>query len=231
MKRILLLEDDMTLNDGIVAAFMTDDYDFTRCGTIREAKAAGQTFDLYLLDVNLPDGSGMTFAGELRRANVAAPIALLTVRDMETDIVCGLETGADDYITKPFTLMVLRAHVHALLRRSARDLELPSDVYDRAGFRFDFAHMQFYKDGRPIDLSKTEQRLLRILTGSRNRIVPREHLIERLWSDGADFVDENALSVTIRRLRAKLEPHPARPVYIKTAYGLGYKWDEGVDEV
>lgn len=227
MKRILLLEDDRTLNNGITAAFAADDYEFTCCFTIAEARAAGPDYDLYLLDVNLPDGDGVAFCQELRRRQTVAPIALMTVKDMEMDIVYGLEAGADDYLTKPFTLMVLRAHVHALLRRTVRaGVEQPG-VYRYREFYFDFQRMEFRKKEERIELSKTEQKLLNLLTENKNHIVPRGLLMEKLWSDGSDYVDENALSVMIKRLRTKLETHPARPEFIKTAYGLGYKWDEG----
>ena len=134
------------------------------------------------------------------------------------DEVTGLEAGADDYITKPFSLAVLRARVNAQLRRSA---PVKPDRIELNGFIFDFAQLEFSKDSTIIDLSKTEQRLLRLLVENRGRTLPRELLLEKVW-DGGEFVDENALSVAVRRLRIKLGDAP-----IKTVYGVGYTWEAG----
>jgi DNA-binding response OmpR family regulator len=135
-------------------------------------------------------------------------------------MVTGLENGADDYITKPFSLAVLRARVDALLRRTSYAmLKIVSN-----GFMFDFAAMRFEKNGQPVELSKTEARLLQILYANRGQAVPRERLLELIWQDGTEYVDENALSVAVRRLRAKLEDEPSNPRYIKTVHGIGYKW-------
>jgi len=143
---------------------------------------------------------------------------LLTANDLELDEVTGLEAGADDYITKPFSLAVLRARVNAQLRRSA---PVKPDRIELNGFIFDFAQLEFSKDSTIIDLSKTEQRLLRLLVENRGRTLPRELLLEKVW-DGGEFVDENALSVAVRRLRIKLGDAP-----IKTVYGVGYTWEAG----
>lgn len=143
---------------------------------------------------------------------------MLTANDLELDEVTGLEAGADDYITKPFSLAVLRARVNAQLRRSA---PVKPDRIELNGFIFDFAQLEFSKDSTIIDLSKTEQRLLRLLVENRGRTLPRELLLEKVW-DGGEFVDENALSVAVRRLRIKLGDAP-----IKTVYGVGYTWEAG----
>ena len=170
--------------------------------------------------MNLPDGSGLELLRRVRRSS-AVPAILLTVNDMELDEVTGLEAGADDYITKPFSLAVLRARVAAQLRRgrskSRERLEL-------GPFSFDFQAMDFRREGKAVELSKTEQRLLRVLVENRGRTLPRSLLVDRVWTDGAEYVDENALSVTVKRLRGKLEQDPANPEYIKTVYGIGYTW-------
>lgn len=140
---------------------------------------------------------------------------------METDVVTGFELGADDYITKPFSLMVLRARVGVQLKKSRYSL---ADSTQLDNFSFSFERMEFIKNGTPIELSKTEQKLLRILINNRGNTVSRDHLIDSIWTDGAEYVGENALSVTIKRLRDKLEDHPSSPQYIKTVYGLGYTW-------
>ena len=146
---------------------------------------------------------------------------LLTANDLELDEVTGLEAGADDYITKPFSLAVLRARVNAQLRRGG---SAPAAVVTVGPFTFAFDRMEFRRDGIPIELSRTEQKLLRVLVENRGHAVSRTALVERVWSDGAEFVEENALSVTVKRLRAKLERDPARPDYIRTVYGIGYTW-------
>ena len=153
------------------------------------------------------------------RQGEAVPVILLTANDLEMDVVTGLESGADDYITKPFSLAILRARVNAQLRRRVKFSCVELD-----GFRFDFERMAFWKNGEPIELSKTEQKLLRLLVENRGQTVSRGVLVDRIWTDRADFVDENALSVTVKRLRVKLEDDPSSPQYLKTVYGLGYTW-------
>ena len=190
----------------------------THCGTCLQAtdRLRGAVFDLLIFDVNLPDGSGLELLRERRQNGDVTPAILLTANDLELDEVTGLEAGADDYITKPFSLAVLRARVNAQLRRS---VPVNLDRIELNGFLFDFARLEFSKGGALIDLSKTEQRLLRLLVENRGRTLPRELLLEKVW-DGGAFVDENALSVAVRRLRAKLGNAP-----IKTVYGVGYTWE------
>ena len=151
----------------------------------------------------------------------STPVILLTANDLELDEVTGLEAGADDYITKPFSLAVLRARVNAQLRRSACAAPRALSV---GPFTFDFDRMDFRRDGVAVELSKTEQRLLRVLLENCGHAVPRATLVDRVWTDGAEFVEENALSVTVKRLRSKLEADPAKPDYLKTVYGIGYIW-------
>ena len=221
MKRILIVEDDRALGDGVRLALQHPELEAVLCRTLAEARPAleCQPFDLAILDVNLPDGSGLELLRQLRQSS-SLPVILLTANDMETDIVTGLESGADDYITKPFSLAVLRARVNAQLRRG----EPAADRVDLPPFSFDFGLMEFRKDGVLIELSKTEQKLLRLLVENRGRTLTRAALVDRVWTDGAEYVDENALSVTVKRLRNKLEDIPSRPQYLKTVYGLGYTW-------
>jgi len=223
MKKILLLEDDEALSTGIVMAMNRENYEFTQCFTISETREVlkGQIFDLIILDINLPDGSGLELCHKIRENN-KTPIILLTARGTELDIVAGLETGADDYITKPFSLMVLRARVNALFRRLEPE-EKTSD-YQTGPFIFHFKVMDFLKNNTSIDLSKTEQKLLYLFISNPNQILSRTRMMEYVWPDGTEYVEDNALSVTIRRLRDKLEDNPSRPEYIKTMYGLGYMW-------
>jgi len=223
MKKILLLEDDEALSTGIVMAMNRENYEFTQCFTISETREVlkGQIFDLIILDINLPDGSGLELCHKIRKNN-KTPIILLTARGTELDIVAGLETGADDYITKPFSLMVLRARVNALFRRL--EPEEKTSEYQTGPFIFHFTVMEFLKNNTSIDLSKTEQKLLYLFISNPNQILSRTRMMEYVWPDGTEYVEDNALSVTIRRLRDKLEDNPSRPEYIKTMYGLGYMW-------
>ena len=220
LSRILLLEDDEALGRGICLALETPACAVTRCGSLREAEGclSAGGFGLLILDINLPDGSGLSLLRRLRQGGDRTPVILLTANDLELDEVTGLEAGADDYITKPFSLAVLRARVAAQLRRSAPGKPGRAEL---DGFTFDFSRMEFYRGGVSIELSKTEQRLLRLLVENRGRTLPRAVLLERVW-DGGEFVDENALSVAVRRLRAKLVDAPVR-----TVYGVGYSWEVG----
>lgn len=218
MSRILLLEDDEALGCGICMALETPSCTVTHCSTCLQAIniLQGMVFDLLILDINLPDGSGLELLRTLRQNGNSTPAILLTANDLELDEVTGLEAGADDYITKPFSLAVLRARVNAQLRRS---VPVKQDRIELNGFILDFTRMEFSKEGTIIDLSKTEQRLLRLLVENRGRTLPRELLLEKVW-DGGEFVDENALSVAVRRLRGKLGNAP-----IRTVYGVGYTWE------
>ena len=222
MESIFLLEDDQTLGRGIVMALEAPGRTVTLAGSLREGRAvlAGERFDLLILDINLPDGSGLELLRRLRAASDRTPVILLTANDLELDEVTGLEAGADDYITKPFSLAVLRARVAAQLRRRAQ----PAGAVTMGPFVFDFDRMDFRRAGVPVELSKTEQRLLQVLVINRGRTVPRTVLTERVWSEEAAYVEPNALSVAVKRLRAKLEADPANPQYLKTVYGLGYTW-------
>lgn len=225
---ILIVEDDVTLAGGLCRALHNDRVDVIHCGNLRGARellgrqqAAGEQYSLVLLDVNLPDGNGFDFLQEIK-AKYDICVIMLTANDMETDIVAGLELGADDYITKPFSLAVLRARVETQLRRvgiQAQGREDQMVVID--GYRFDFARMIFICGEERIELSKTEQKLLRILVENQGITLTREQLLDRIWPMEAEFVDENALSVTVKRLRDKLYAQDR----IKTVYGIGYRWE------
>lgn len=221
MIRIMVVEDDKKMNEGIRLALKQEGYVFTGCRTLGEARAVlrEQKVDLVLLDVNLPDGNGIDLVREIRWA-YHMPIILLTVNDMELDIVMGLEAGADDYITKPFSLMVLRARV-AVQLRSKNDQDRH---FIQGGFDFDFEQMRFYRDGRPLELSLTEQKLLKVLCENKGATVKRSHLIDTVWSGDTEYVDEHALTVAVKRLRGKLGSGPGQTGYIKTVYGVGYAW-------
>ena len=231
LEHILIVEDDTSLANGLCRALMTPGVQTENCGTLKEAAEClasweGEAMPLLLLDVNLPDGNGFDFLKTVKEA-YDIPVIMLTANDMEMDIVAGLEQGAEDYITKPFSLAVLRARVTSVLRRRQRKTvtgELQESQNDNHvvfdDFDFDFEKMLFYVKKQAVELSKTEQKLLRYFVKNRGITLERDMLIDRIWTDGAEYVDENALSVAVKRLRDKLSAHS----YIRTVYGVGYVW-------
>ena len=221
-QNILIIEDNKKLNDGMCLALKNKDYNFYQCRTLNDGRQImrEQDISLIMLDVNLPDGNGIDFVKEIRRQS-SVPVILITVNNMEVDIVTGLEAGADDYITKPFSLMVLRARVGARLRNIGERTDSRVKIDD---FDFDFDKMKFFKDGEPLELSKTEQKLLKILCVNKGATMKRSYLIDSIWQGDTEFVDDHALTVVIKRLRDKLEDDSQHPVYIKTVYGIGYTW-------
>lgn len=221
MKRILIIEDDRALSAGLCRALNGDDTITETSESLKAAKSVltARNFSLVLLDINLPDGNGFDFLSFLKK-EYGYPVIILTANDLESDIVAGLESGADDYITKPFSLAVLRARVNTQLRRA--DEKKGNCKYIFGKYVFDFDRMIFTVDGVQTEISVTEQKLLRILTDNAGITLPREKLIDRIWTDGAEYVDENALSVAVNRLRSKLGAQKR----IKTVYGIGYMWTE-----
>ena len=221
-KKILIVEDDRGLNQGITLALHAPEHRFYSAYNLKEARRIWkeERVSLIILDINLPDGSGYTFLEEIRRES-EVPVIMLTANDLEIDQVTGFSLGADDYITKPFSLMILRARVERMLARMAQDKGL---TYEKDRYRFVFEQMYFTVEGQEVTLSKTEQKLLRILIEHQGQTLTREQLVDRIWSDGAQYVEENALSVTVGRLRKKLE-QTGKKNPIQTVYGLGYVWE------
>lgn len=224
--RIQIVEDDRALSEGIAMALKEPGVEFIQSMTVRSAMEAYEQAapELLILDINLPDGSGYDYLKWVRRRS-QMPVLILTANDMEMDEVAGLTQGADDYVTKPFSLAVLRARIKALTRRGS---SLMTDIYEEEEFHFDFGGLMFLRNGREIALSVNEQRLLRLLIENRGRVLTRNVLVDRLWSDGGEYVDENALSVTVNRLRSKLEDKKDFYAYIQTIYGQGYMWKKEV---
>ena len=224
MKKVLILEDETSIRSFVVINLRRAGYEAIEASTGEEAleqlKRNPDT-GVAIFDINLPGMDGFEVCRQVRESGSSTPIIMLTAREEETDKVLGLELGADDYITKPFSLAVLRARVNAQLRRGTPKV---SPALSVGPFAFDFEQMDFRRDGRGVELSKTEQKLLRVLLENRGHAVPRATLVDRVWTDGAEFVEENALSVTVKRLRSKLEADPAKPDYLKTVYGIGYIW-------
>ena len=215
---ILVVDDDPEIVGAIAITLEREGYRVLRAYDGMEALdlALDPAVRLILIDVMMPKLDGLSALLRIREKR-NLPVIVLSAKSEDTDKILGLSMGADDYVTKPCSLAVLRARVNNLLRRSrpaAPVLELPPYV-------FDFGRMVYTKNGVPLDLSKTEQRLLRLLAEHRGQTLTRKQLLDRVW-DGGEFVDENALSVAVNRLRRKLGEAP-----IRTVYGVGYVWAEG----
>lgn len=221
MKNILVVEDDRGLREGIELALKREEFQFILCENLKQAGKALKNKpepDLILLDINLPDGSGYDLLKEVKAAG-NTPVIILTANDFELDEVRGLELGADDYITKPFSLMVLRARIDKALKNAGRGRKEEKRFGDLI---FCFEEMQVKAGDEDIALSKTELKLLQILVENKNIILSRETLIDKIWTGGVEYVDENALSVTVNRLRSKLGK--SGEGYLQTVYGKGYVW-------
>ena len=221
--KILIVEDDRGLNRGIALALKEEAVEFLSALTLAQAQEIwkNNAVDMVLLDVNLPDGSGDELLKEIRRTS-QIPVLMLTANDLEIDEVTGFSLGADDYITKPFSLMALRARVE---RMRFRIRQTEAYGYEDERFQFCYDEMRYLADGQEIGLSKTEQKLLKLFTEHIGQTLTREQLIDTLWTGDRKYVDENALSVTVNRLRRKLEGKGGE-CPIQTVYGLGYVWEK-----
>lgn len=228
MGNILLLEDDKSLNRGISFKLKKEGYNVCTAFNIKEAKDVFENnkVDLIISDVGLPDGSGFDFCEEIRKiSNVH--IIMLTALDQEIDIVAGYDIGADDYITKPFSLMVLISKVNALMRRTSLREESKRIIRCR-NLSFYPEEMKLLINNEEVILSKNEYKLLNCLIKNSGQIVTKGQLLEALWDKDGAFVDENTVAVNIRRLREKIEDIPSEPVFIKNIRGIGYRWNEEI---
>lgn len=216
MTRILLVEDDAFLRDGLCEMLLKESYCVTPVSTITDARreVAGG-FNLVILDVMLPDGNGFDFCAEVRANGNAIPILFLTACDDEIQIVRGLDAGADDYVTKPFKLLELMSRVRALLRRNSA-----SNVIQSSNIAIDTGNMTVKKNGEVIFVTKTEFQILSTLIRNNGIIVTRSILLQNIWDDAGDFIDDNTLSVHVSRLREKIGAE-----HIKTIRGVGYRWE------
>lgn len=220
-KQILIVEDDETIAFGIQEALKREGYQVFTCTTVAQARQALQNpLGLILLDWNLPDGTGDTFLRDVK-AKGDTPVIFLTVRDEEKDIVHGLDMGADDYIVKPFPLSVLLSRVKAVLRR-VKPAEQPKDILSCGAIWVDLRRTTVYHQGQIIPLTPGEYRLLITLLENKNQTLTRAQLLNRLWDDEGNFVNDNTLTVTMKRLREKL----GSPDHLKTIRGIGYRMED-----
>lgn len=223
MQTIMIVEDDQMLNTGISFNMQMDGFEVISVSTIKEAteQVAANHIHLIILDVNLPDGSGFDFCKKVRE-KYTIPILFLTACDMELDVITGFRIGGDDYITKPFSLNILRERVIALLRRSYNHLH-KVNVIQQDGFELNMDTMNVQKEGESLSLTPSEYKLMKALMERKGEVLTRQKLLEVLFEKD-EFVEEHALTVTINRLRNKIELEPSKPHFIKTVYGMGYMW-------
>ena len=225
MKWILLVEDDLSLINGLSFAVKKQGYTLDVAHTKDEADRLWQNgaYDLVILDVSLPDGSGFDICKRIRQTS-KVPIMFLTAMDEETDIIMGLDIGGDDYITKPFKLAVFMLRINALLRRSDNfnqaDTELNSN-----GIRVQLLKGEVYKNNVQVELTAREYKLLCLFMENPDEVLSPEQILNRLWDCDENYIDNNSLTVYIRRLRTKIEDDPGNPKRIVTVRRMGYKWN------
>lgn len=222
--RILLLEDDYSLTDGLCYSLKKKDYEVETAETAREAEKLleSRQYDLLLLDVTLPDGTGFDICEKLRKRGNQVPIIFLTASDGEMNVIRGLDSGGDDYIVKPFKLGELFSRISALLRRAGLKRNEEFSVLACGDITIDFAESKVSLQGEKLELTLMEYKLLSLLVRSSGRVVTREIILNELWDGGGNFVDDNTLSVYIRRLREKIEADPSKPMRLITVRGFGY---------
>ena len=224
MSRIFLVEDDKTIARNLVLLLRSEGFTVTHAPTRSEALAAlkGNQFDLALIDISLPDGNGFAVCTEIKEVQ-DIPVIFLTASGDEASVVTGLNMGADDYITKPFRPRELIARIRTALRKSGRS---PS-AFEICGLHVDMASGIVKKNGSEVFLSPLEYRLLLVFISNPKSIITRSRLLDELWDAAGEFVNDNTLTVYIKRLREKVEDDPANPQIIMTVRGTGYRLGDG----
>ncbi|MET3617977.1 DNA-binding response OmpR family regulator [Peptoniphilus olsenii] len=215
MKKILIIEDDRHLNKGLSIA-LGKKHEVISTLTINEAKEFINKSDLILLDMNLPDGDGLEIIRYTRNIS-SIPIIILSAIDLEPYIISAIELGADDYLTKPFSLGILEAKIKRLFEKINYS---KLNRYIKAGINFNFGENKFSIDNKEFDLTLTEIKILYALINNRGQVLTKEILLEFVWGIDDEFIDKNTLSVNISRIRNKLKPYNP----IETIFGVGYKW-------
>lgn len=220
MNRILLLEDDVSLIDGLVYSLKKNEFDVEVARTVCEAKqylSELDRYDLLILDVTLPDGTGFDVCERVRKEKQQIPIIFLTASDEEVSIIRGLDSGGDDYITKPFKLGELCSRIRALLRRAGVSKSEKNTSMECGDITIDLLGSRATLKGKALDLTSAEYRLLCLLVRNANRVVTRDIILNELWDDTGNFVDDNTLSVYVRRLREKVETNPSHTIWGNSA--------------
>ena len=229
--RVLLVEDDGSLIDGLEYALKKDGFEVEVARSVEEFGKlyTDGRFDVVLLDVSLPDGNGFEICERIRRTS-EVPILFLTAADEEMNIIMGLDMGGDDYVSKPFRLNELLSRIHSLQRRAGKRGKgagaIQEPVLESGGIRVDLVGNRAWLEEEPLELTAQEYRLLCLFLKNQGMILTRERILDRLWDGNGEFVDDNTLSVYIRRLRSKIEEEPSSPKHLLTVRGLGYQWKE-----
>lgn len=220
MKTILIVEDDRVLNRGVSFALKKEGYEIISAYSLEEAKNViiKNDIDFLLLDINLPDGSGLDLCEQISDI-MDFPIVFFTANDTEEDMIKGFERGCDDYISKPFSMDILKLKINAILKRSHTENK---NEFKYKDLRIDYDSRKVYVRNEEVNLTVTEYKLLELLCKNKNKAVTKELILEKLWDCNGNYVDENAISVNIRRLRKKIEVDPKNPEYIITLFGIGY---------
>ena len=229
MSKILLLEDDISLVDGLKYSLKKNGFETEIVRTVSEALNSIENigkYDLLILDVTLPDGTGFDVCEAVRRQGQQVPIIFLTASDEEVNIIRGLDSGGDDYITKPFRLGELCSRIRALLRRAGVSNAGSTTIIECGDITIDLLGSRALLNSKNLELTSAEYRLLCLLVRNVNRIVTREIILRELWDEAGNFVDNNTLSVYVRRLREKVEADPSHPQHLITVRGFGYQWKE-----
>lgn len=223
--KLFVLEDDAAIGMGLSYSLKNEGYDVTVAKNVKSAYEIlnKETFSLYILDLTLPDGSGYDVCREIKKSG-DFPVIFLTAYDDEVNVVMGLELGADDYISKPFRVKELLARIKSVLRRYSKDS--PDGIVSVGSIKVNTNEAKIYKNGTEIILTAMEYKLLLIFINNRGKVLSRQRLLEDIWDVAGDFVNDNTLTVYIKRLRDKIEEDPAKPQIIKTVRGLGYILDD-----
>lgn len=224
MKKILVIEDDLALSTGLCFELNMSGYLTVAAYNCQNARQflQNERFDLIILDVNLPDGNGFDYCREVKVSLPELLIIFLTARDMEQDELNGFELGAEDYIVKPFNMQILKHRVEAVLRRGNSSAKNSSDYYEDTRLQLNFAALTAVCNGKKLAITPNEYKLLRILITNTGNLVTRHTLLEKLWDCDGNYIDDHTLTVTMNRLRAKIETEGYS--YIQTVRGMGYIW-------
>ena len=226
MINLLLVEDNETIITGLTYALSQESFEVDVARTAYETrqKLQRQSYDLLILDVSLPDGDGFEICKEVKKKDIELPIIFLTAKDEEKDVVLGLEMGADDYVIKPFRTKELISRIRTVLRRYHKKEE--KSTIQIKDVTIDLAKAEVYKGKRQVILTALEYKILVMLFQNQNRLITREQLLDKIWDVAGNFVNDNTLTVYIKRIREKIENNPAEPEIIKTIRGIGYKVGE-----
>lgn len=221
--KVIIVEDDRLLNRALCKTFTNAGYEAAGAMSMQEAENFLEDGTaLMVVDIGLPDGDGFALCRKVQEST-QIPVIFLTARDDEADMLRAFDCGADDYLVKPFSMAVLLKHAQAVLRRTGEE---DAKLFCYEDLSIDFARKQVTSQGRSVNLTNKEYDLLALLARNRTKVITKQMMLEQIWDVQGSFVEENTVNVTLSRLRKKIEPDPASPVYIKNVFGLGYTFGE-----